>query len=77
MKGLKWMLGLVCLEIVLILIQDRCTVYMERTICLEINLDTQIELLDDVCHMESRFGVLTDNISFGARNQFGRTGWNS
>ena len=42
-------------------------VYMEHTICLEINLDTPIELLDDVCHMESRFGVLRDSISFGAR----------
>jgi hypothetical protein len=28
------------LEIVLVLVQDRCTVRMERTICLEINLDT-------------------------------------
>jgi len=30
---------LVCLEIVLILMQDRCTVCMEHTICSEINLD--------------------------------------
>ena len=44
---------------------------MERTICLEINLDTPIELPDDVCHMESRFGVLRDSISFGARNVHG------
>ena len=29
----------VFLEIVLILMQDRCTVCMEHTICLEINLD--------------------------------------
>ena len=29
-----------CLEIVLILMQDRCTVCMEHTICSEINLDT-------------------------------------
>ena len=39
MKGLKWMLGSVYLEIVLILMQDRCMVCMEHTICLEINLD--------------------------------------
>ena len=38
-KGLKWMLGSVCLEIVLILMQDKCTVCIEHTICLEINLD--------------------------------------
>ena len=36
----RWKLGLICLQIVLILMQDRCTVCMERTICLEINLDT-------------------------------------
>ena len=35
-KGLKWTLGL---EIVLILMQCRCTVCMERTICSEVNLD--------------------------------------
>jgi hypothetical protein len=29
---LKWKLVSVCLEIVLILTQDRCTVYAERTI---------------------------------------------
>ena len=32
-------LGSVCLEVVLILMQDRCTVCMEHTICSEINLD--------------------------------------
>ena len=32
-------LGLICLEIVLIFMQDRCMICMEHTICLEINLD--------------------------------------
>jgi len=36
-KGLKWMLSLVCSEIVLILMQNRCTVCMEHTIWSEIN----------------------------------------
>jgi hypothetical protein len=36
---LKWMLILVYMEIVLILIQDRCIVYVERTIGSEIILD--------------------------------------
>jgi hypothetical protein len=40
MKRVKWKLSLICLEILLILMQDRCTVCMGRTICLEINLDT-------------------------------------
>jgi hypothetical protein len=39
-KRLKWKLGSVSLEIVLILMQGRCMVCMEHTICLEINLDT-------------------------------------
>ena len=38
-KELKLKLGLVCLEIVLILRKDSCTVCMECTICSEINLD--------------------------------------
>jgi hypothetical protein len=37
---LKWKLVSVRLEIVLILTQDRCIVYVERTIGLEIILDT-------------------------------------
>ena len=37
---LKWKLDLVHLEIVLILTKDRCMVYAERTICLEVILDT-------------------------------------
>jgi hypothetical protein len=36
---LRWKLVLVLLEIVLILTQDTCTVYVERTIGLEIVLD--------------------------------------
>jgi hypothetical protein len=36
---LKWMLVLVCLEIVLILMRDWCTVCVERSIGLEIVLD--------------------------------------
>ena len=39
MKRLMWMLGSIYMAIVLILMQDRCTVCMEHTICLEINLD--------------------------------------
>ena len=40
MKRLKWKLGSFYLEIVLILMQDRCTVCMEHTVCSEINLET-------------------------------------
>jgi len=57
MKRLKRKLGSVYLEIVLILMHDRCTVCMEHTICFEINLDAPDGVLDDVCHMESLFGL--------------------
>jgi len=66
-KRLKWKLGSVSLEIVLILMQGRCIVYMEHTICLEINWMHPMELLDDVCHMESYFGPFVDIVSFSAR----------
>jgi len=48
-KSLKWNLGSVCLEILLILMQDRCTGCMEHTICSEINLhklDGTVDALD-------------------------------
>ena len=41
-----WNLGTVCLVIVLILMQDRCTVCMEHTIYSEINLDTPNGTID-------------------------------
>ena len=36
----RWKLDLVHLEIELILTQDRCMVYAEQTICLEVILNT-------------------------------------
>jgi hypothetical protein len=42
-KKLKWYLGLVYLEIVLVLMQDRCMLCMEHTVCLEINMDAPDE----------------------------------
>ena len=88
MKRLKWKLGSVCLEIVLILMQDRCTVCMEHTYAWESIWMHPMELLDDLCHMESRFGLFRNSVSFGARyvhglhlmhhslrNLFGSTCW--
>ena len=40
MTRLRWKLDLVYLEIVLILTQDRCMVYIEPTICLQVILNT-------------------------------------
>ena len=53
MTKLNWKLVSVCLEIVLILTQDRCTVCAEHTIGSEIVLDAPNETLGDVGHVES------------------------
>jgi uncharacterized protein with PIN domain len=63
---LKWKLVLVCLEIVLILTQDRCTVCAKRTIGLAIILDARDETLGDLGHVESRFGTFRDGVSVEA-----------
>jgi hypothetical protein len=49
------MLVLVYLEIVLILMQDGCTVSAERTIGSEIIWTHPMDLLSDNGHLESRF----------------------
>ena len=61
------MLGSVCLEIVLILMQDRCTVCMEQPNAWKTNSTHMMELLDDMCHTKSCFGLFGDSVSFGAR----------
>ena len=67
MKRLKWKLGLVYLEIVVILMQDRSTVCVVKEYFWKSIWTHPMELVDDVCHMESRFGLFGDNVSFGAR----------
>jgi hypothetical protein len=54
---LNWKLVLVHLEILIILMQDRCTVYAERSIGSEIVLDTPVELLVYEAQLEVNFGV--------------------
>jgi hypothetical protein len=61
------MLVSVHLEILLILTQDRCTVYAERTIGSEIISDTPMELLRDVDHVKSHFSLFRDGVSVSAR----------
>jgi hypothetical protein len=53
----KWNLVSVCLEIVLILKQDRCIVYAERTIGSVIVLDAPNGLRGDEAQVEPRFGL--------------------
>jgi hypothetical protein len=48
------------LEVLLILVQDRCIIWDERTIGSEIILGTPMELLGDVAEVEARFGPFGD-----------------
>jgi hypothetical protein len=66
LRRLKWKLVWVCLEIVLILTQDRCTVSAERSIGLEIILDAPDGTPRLVGHVESCFGAFGNSVSIGA-----------
>ena len=64
---LNWKLDSVCLEIVLILGQDMCTVCAEHTIGLKSFRTHPMELLGDVGHVKSHFGPFGDGVSVGTR----------
>ena len=66
MTRLKWKLLLVCLEIVLILTQYRCAVCVKRTIGLEIFWMHLMELLGDMGHVKSHFGLFGDSVGVDA-----------
>jgi hypothetical protein len=57
----------VCLEIVLILTQDSCTVCAECTTSSKSFWTHSIELLGDVGHMELLSRPFRDNVSINAR----------
>jgi hypothetical protein len=78
------------LEIVLVSVQDRCTVCVECTMAQKSFWTHPMELLDDVRHVESHFGLFGDSASVSARyvhdlhqtyhrfrNHFRCTRWNS
>jgi hypothetical protein len=56
------MLVLVCLEIVLFLTQDRCTVCAERTKAQKPFWTHPMDLLSDIGHLESRFNLFGDTL---------------
>ena len=78
------------LETVLVSVQDRCTIYANRTIGSGIVLDAPMVLLGDEAQLKARFGRFGDIGNIDARwvhglrrtfhrlgNHFGRTRWNS
>ena len=58
---------LVHLEMVLVSVQDRCTICAKRTIGLETVLDALIILLGDEAQVQAHFGVFRDSASLDAR----------
>jgi hypothetical protein len=62
----KWKLVLVSFVIVLMSIQDRCTVCAEHVIVMEIILGAP-NGLGDVSQVEARFGLLGDSVNLGVR----------
>jgi hypothetical protein len=61
-----WNLVLVRLEIVLVSVQDRCTVCAEHTIYSEIVLDVSDGSLGDEAQVEARFGPFGDSANLDA-----------
>ena len=61
------MLVSACLEIMLILTQDRCMVSVECTIGSDIVLDAPMQLQGDVGRVEYHFFLFGDSVSVGAR----------
>jgi hypothetical protein len=55
------------LEIVLVLVQDRCPIYAKCTIGSEIVLDAPKVLLGDEAQLEARFGLFGDSANLDER----------
>ena len=58
---------LVRLEMVLVSVQDRCTVCAKRTIGLETVSDALMVLLGDEAQVQAHFGLFRDSASLEAR----------
>ena len=62
-----WNLVSVRLEIVLVSVQDRCTVCAKRTIGLDIVFNTSMVLLGDEAQVEARFSPCGDSGNIDTR----------
>ena len=67
MTWVIWNLVSIRLEIVLVLVQDRCMVYARRTMGSKIVLDTMMELLCIKAQVHARFGLFGDSAKLDAR----------
>ena len=66
MTWVVWNLTSSSLEIVLVSVQDRCTVWAKRTIGSEIILDAPLVLLGDEAQVEACFGPFGDGANLDA-----------
>ena len=57
----------VCLQTVLVSVQDRCMVCAKRTTGLETVLDAPMVLLGDEAQVEARFGPFGDSANLDSR----------
>ena len=57
------------LDIVLVLVQDKCTVYAKRTIGSEIVLDTMMVCVK--AQVDARFGLFGESANLDARSMHG------
>ena len=62
-----WKLVLVRFEIVLVSVQDRCTVCAKRTIGLNIDFNAPMALLGDEAQVEACFGQYRDSANLDSR----------
>ena len=62
-----WNLFLVRLEVVLVSVQDSCTIYAKRTIGLDIVFNTSMVLQGDEAQVEARFSPCGDTGNLDAR----------
>ena len=67
MTWVLWNLVLDRLEIVLVSVEDRCTVCAKRTRGSEIVLDALMVLLGDKAQVEAHFGSIGDSANLDAR----------
>ena len=67
MMSIMWNLVLVRLEIVLVSVQDRCTVCAKHTIGSEIIFDAPMVLQGDEAQVEGCLGLFGDSANLGAR----------
>ena len=56
-----------CLEIVLVSVQDRCTVCAKRTIGLDVVFNAPMVLLGDEVQVGARFSPFGDSVNLDAR----------